>query len=93
MVITGYTVLDSKTNNSITNSVTSYVVFKDLTDNEINAYVKTREPMGKAGAYAIQEKAGRFIEKVEGDFFNVVGLPIFALCQELEKFGINITES
>ena len=89
-VITGFTILDSKTNKSLTKSVSSRVFFKELTEKEINVYVKSKEPMGKAGAYAIQEKAGMFIEKVEGDFFNVVGLPIFALCKELQEFGINI---
>jgi len=90
LVITGFTVLDSKAGKSITKSVLSYVFFKPLSEKEINAYVKSKEPMGKAGAYAIQEKAGMFIEKVEGDFFNVVGLPIFALCKTLQEFGINI---
>lgn len=89
-VITGFTVLDSKTNKSLTKSVSSRVFFKKLTEKEINVYVGSKEPMGKAGAYAIQEKAGMFIEKVEGDFFNVVGLPIFALCKTLQEFGINI---
>jgi septum formation protein len=91
MVITGFTVLDSKINKSITNSVLSYVTFKKLSEEEINDYVKTGELMDKAGAYAIQEKAGVFIEKIEGDFFNVVGLPIFALCKILQEFDINIS--
>lgn len=90
LVITGFTVLDSKAGKSITKSVLSYVFFKPLSEKEIDAYVKSKEPMGKAGAYAIQEKAGMFIEKVEGDFFNVFGLPIFALCKTLQEFGINI---
>lgn len=90
-VITGFTVLDSKTNKLVTKSVLSYVTFKKLSEDEINAYAKAKESMGKAGAYAIQEKAGVFIEKVEGDFFNVVGLPIFALCKVLQEFDINIS--
>lgn len=93
LVITGFTVLDSKTNKSETKSVLSKVVFKKLTEKEINEYVKSREPMGKAGAYAVQERASVFIKKIEGDFFNIVGLPVFSLCRVLQKFGINITEN
>jgi septum formation protein len=91
MVITGFTVLDSRTNKSKTSSVLSYVTFKRLSEEEINNYVKTGKLTDKAGAYAVQEKAAAFIEKIEGDFFNVVGLPIFALCKTLQEFDINIS--
>ncbi|MFH1186813.1 MAG: Maf family protein [Candidatus Levyibacteriota bacterium] len=90
-VITGFTVLDTKTKKSVTRSVISKVYFKKLTKEEIEVYVKTGKLMDKAGAYGIQDKAGVFIEKVEGDFFNVVGLPIFAVCKTLQEFGINIS--
>jgi len=90
-VITGFTVVDSKTGKSVTKSVLSSVTFKKLSEEEIDDYVTTGELMDKAGAYAIQEKAGAFIEKVEGDFFNIVGLPIFALCKVLQEFDINIS--
>lgn len=52
------------------------VLFAELTDEEIEWYIETGEPMDKAGAYAIQGKAAPFIEKIQGDYFNVVGLPI-----------------
>lgn len=90
LVITGFTVLDSKTKKSVTKSVISKVFFKNLTKKEINAYIKTGEPMDKAGAYGVQDRAGAFIEKIEGDFFNVVGLPIFSVCKTLLEFDINI---
>ncbi|HZJ18224.1 MAG TPA: Maf family protein [Patescibacteria group bacterium] len=90
-VITGFTILDAKTKKSVTKSVASRVYFKKLTKKEIEAYIKTGEPMDKAGAYGVQDKAGAFIEKIEGDFFNVVGLPIFSVCKTLLEFGINIT--
>lgn len=50
------------------------VYFKDLSDEQISAYIKTGEPMDKAGAYGIQGEAGMFVEKIEGDFDTVVGL-------------------
>ena len=52
------------------------VLFAALSDEEINWYVSTGEPMGKAGAYAIQGRAALFIEEIEGDYWNVVGLPV-----------------
>jgi len=70
--------------------VCSSDLFKKLTKKEISAYIKTGEPMDKAGAYGVQDRASVFVEKIEGDFFNVVGLPIFSVCKVLLKFDINI---
>ncbi len=93
LVITGFTIIDSKTKKQITKAVTTKVTFKDLSDQEIKAYVYSSKVLDKAGAYAIQDKAGMFIKEVKGDYFNIVGLPIFSLYQELKKFDINITEN
>jgi len=57
-------------------SETTTVQFSSLTDDEIRDYVRTGEPMDKAGAYAIQGWASRWISKIEGDYYNVVGLPV-----------------
>ena len=57
---------------------------------EIDAYVKSKEPLDKAGAYAIQGLGAVFVERVEGDYFNVIGLPLSALTEALKEFGINI---
>lgn len=54
-------------------------------DIEIDEYIKTKEPMDKAGAYGIQGVAGKFIEKIEGDYNNVVGLPVSALYQSIKN--------
>lgn len=72
-------------------SVTTYVTFRPLTDKEIHAYVEKCNPVDKAGAYGIQEAAGAFVEKIDGDFYNVVGLPICRLCEILKtEFDIEL---
>lgn len=63
------------------------VYFTQLTDAEIRDYVSTGEPMDKAGAYAIQGRASRWITKIEGDYFNVVGLPIDLVWRMLREHG------
>ena len=57
----------------------SKVYFKKLSEEEIENYVSTKEPMDKAGAYAIQGLAGKFVEKINGSFHNIVGLPVSQL--------------
>lgn len=72
-------------------SVTTYVTFRELTEKEIVDYVDKFNPVDKAGAYGIQEAAGAFVEKIDGDFYNVVGLPLCRLCQILkDQFNIDI---
>lgn len=88
-VITGFTIINSTDNKTITRSVKTTVYMKKMTDKEINDYIKTKEPLDKAGAYGIQGLGGKFITKIKGDFFNVVGLPLPALMKSLKKFGIN----
>ena len=57
-----------------------------MTENEIEAYISTDEPYDKAGAYGIQGLFGKFIEGIKGAYFNVVGLPVPRLYEELKKF-------
>jgi septum formation protein len=64
------------------------VRFTPLTDAEIRDYVSSGEPMDKAGAYAIQGKASRWISKIEGDYFNVVGLPVDLVWRMLREHGV-----
>jgi len=68
------------------------VKFKKLKASEINEYVKTGEPLDKAGAYAIQGDAGMFIESIEGSYFNIVGLPLLPLIRELAKIGVEAAD-
>ncbi|MCL2222042.1 MAG: Maf family protein [Oscillospiraceae bacterium] len=62
------------------------VYFRDVSEDEIIAYVGTGEPMDKAGGYAAQGRAAAFIERIDGDFFTVMGFPICRLVQMLKKF-------
>jgi len=84
-VITGIC-LRSRTQ-SVVDAAVTRVVFAPLTADEIAAYVASGEPMDKAGAYAIQGLASKFIERIEGDYFNVVGLPIALVCRRLREFA------
>ena len=69
----------------------TYVTFRDLSDEEIEAYVATGEPMDKAGAYAIQGGAAGFVTKREGSESNVIGLPLERLREHLRRRGILLT--
>lgn len=61
------------------------VTFYEISENKIKDYIKTGEPMDKAGSYGIQGKAAVFIKEIQGDYYNVVGFPIARFMQEMEK--------
>jgi len=82
-VITGVTVLTPKLEISV--NAETVVEFYELTDEEINSYVATGEPLDKAGAYGIQGRAAKFVKMIQGDYNNVVGLPVAALYQALKS--------
>ena len=83
-VYTGVTICSNE--KSETFSVRSDVTFFDLTKEEIENYIKTKEPMDKAGAYGIQGKGSLLVKSVSGDFFNIVGLPISLVYRRLKAF-------
>jgi len=66
---------------------TTHVQFAQIPDEEITRYLATGEPFDKAGSYAIQGRAGRYVPRIEGCYFNIVGLPLARLCQELQELG------
>jgi len=70
----------------VTQAEKTDVYFRELTDDEIFAYVETGEPMDKAGAYGAQGLASIFVKRIEGDFFNVMGLPLCKLSMMLKVF-------
>lgn len=69
------------------------VYVSTMSEEEIQSYIETKEPFDKAGAYAIQGRFATFIRKIEGDYFNVVGLPIAKIYEVLSKEGISIQDS
>ena len=89
-VITGIVVMDAATGRTLTNTSITRVWFRTLTDDEIRSYVSTGEPLDKAGAYGIQEKGALFIERIDGCYFNVVGLPVSLLGEMLRAFDIDL---
>ena len=84
-VYSGICVFDTKTGRAETDFEQTEVYFKKLTDNQISDYVASEEPYDKAGGYAIQGAASEFVEKIRGDFNNVVGLPLDKLIQLFDK--------
>ena len=64
--------------------------FRPLTDDEIDRYIATGEPLDKAGAYGAQGYASLFVEHLDGDFFNVMGLPLCALGKLLNELGVSL---
>ena len=79
LVITGLCLIDAGTNRRCVASEITQVTMRPMSQAEIEAYVDSGEAMGKAGAYAIQETGDRFIERIDGSFSNVVGLPLTLL--------------
>ncbi len=88
-VFSGVTILVSGLKTPVKRSFTEQtrVHFSPMSDVEIADYIKTGEPMDKAGAYGIQGYCSRYIEGIEGDYFNVVGLPVSHLYRELRSLG------
>lgn len=84
VVITGVSVVTPQGTEVF--SDTSRVVFRELSDIEINTYIETEEPMDKAGAYAIQGGAASFVEEVDGSMSNIIGLPMEALEERLARY-------
>lgn len=91
LVVTGCCITDGTHKREF--SVTSRVFFYPLSDEDIRDYIATGEPMDKAGAYGIQGKGSLLIEKIQGDYFNIVGLPLSALAREIKAFLREIKNS
>lgn len=89
-VYTGVFVIDTKTNKSFSFAETTDVTFYEMSDEDIEYYVQTGEGDDKAGAYAIQGLGTVYIKKIDGDYNNVVGLPLARLYQECNKRGIRL---
>lgn len=89
-VFTGVAVFETPEKRFLVSTVKSKVKMRDYSDEEIIRYVATGEPMDKAGAYGIQGKGALLVEKIEGDYYNIVGLPLVRLYNLLERMGYRI---
>ena len=99
-VFTGVTIIikDTSTGDTITKNCETSLSFYEETkvnvypvsEEEISEYINSKEPMDKAGAYGVQGKFAPYIKSLEGDYYNVVGLPIARLYQELKKLGYDL---
>ena len=83
-VYTGFTLIDSE-GNTVSKAVETKVYVYEMSDSEIEDYISTDEPYDKAGAYGIQGLFGKYVEKIEGDYNNVVGLPVSAIYNTLHS--------
>ena len=86
-VCTGVTVCQGS--RTETRSETTAVTFRPITEREIWSYIHTGDPMDKAGAYGVQGKAALFVSGIQGDYFNVMGLPLHLLGQMLAEFDVD----
>lgn len=92
-VYSGVAVIDASTGRHVIDHRSTLVHMRSLTDSEISAYVQTGEPMDKAGSYAIQGVGSTIVERIDGDYFTVVGLPMELLASLLTSFDIHVLKS
>jgi len=89
-VITGVAVAETVTGRELVKTALTKVWFRELSASDIASYVASGEPLDKAGAYGIQEKGALLVDKIEGCYNNVVGLPLALLGEMLREFGIKL---
>jgi septum formation protein len=89
-LLTGLAIVDGLHGMEYVGTEVTMVHLRELTPAQIRAYVASGEPLGKSGSYEIQGRGATLIDRIEGDFSNVVGLPMAHLARELEPFGIDL---
>ena len=89
-VVTGVALVDARTGGQIVWSETTQVYFRELQSAEITAYIASGEASDKAGAYGIQGRGAAFVRRIEGCYFNVVGLPLASFIEHLSNFQSNV---
>lgn len=87
-VITGFTIIDGVREKSVSGFAETKVYFRKLSSEKINRYIRSGEPLDKAGAYAIQGRGAIFVDKIEGDYYNVVGFPLSRIANALKSLGV-----
>ncbi len=89
-VYSGVAIIDARSGREEVAHRSTKVRIRPLTEREINAYIATKEPMDKAGSYAIQGIGATIVEEIQGDYFTVVGLPLHLTAAMLSRFGVQI---
>ncbi|MEA1936492.1 MAG: nucleoside triphosphate pyrophosphatase [Patescibacteria group bacterium] len=92
-IITGVAIIDTKKNKVFTDCEITEIWFKKLSEKEIEKYIRTSEPLDKAGSYTIQGIGAIFVKKINGNFDSAVGLPIGKIYKYLLKLGVDVLES
>ncbi len=86
-VITGFSIAKESTGVNIDNIIESQVFFKEISDDEMEWYIKTGEPYDKAGGYAVQGRGAVFVKEIRGSYTNVIGLPLCEVVSALKSVG------
>ena len=89
-VYSGVAIIDARYDKAEVSCEKTDVYFRSMTEEEVYRYIATKEPQGKAGSYAIQGLGSTIVQSIEGDYFNVVGLPLFLLGKMLKGFGVEV---
>ncbi len=89
-VCTGFTIIDTSSKKQSTKSEETKVTMRKVTEREMMQYLQKDKPFDKAGGYAIQGIGAVLFERIEGDFFNIVGLPLTSLVTELKRFKLDV---
>ncbi len=87
-IITGFSIVHKSAGKIVSEAIEAKVYFRNLTESEIDEYISTGEPLDRAGGYAIQGGGAKFVEKIEGDYDTIVGLPVIEVVKALKEFGI-----
>ena len=87
-VFTGFTIIDTKDGKVVSRAIETKVTFKKLSDKMIEDYIKNGNPLKYAGSYTLYDVLDKFIEKIEGDHLNIIGLPVDAVLETLKEFNI-----
>jgi septum formation protein len=90
LVLTGLAICDTNTGKVLLDYDQTEVYMGSMSEEDIINYINTGEPMDKAGAYGIQGKGGIFVERINGSYFTVMGLPLHKLVKMLKEFGVSI---
>ncbi len=93
LVHTAFALIDGPSGRRLAESVTTRVRFYPLAPEEIEAYVATGDPMDKAGAYGIQGRGATLVERIDGDFYTVMGLPLGRVARGLRELGYALPET